>query len=292
MDLILNLDKPQGITSQAAVTQVKRLFKVKKAGHAGTLDPMATGVLLVCMGEATKVVRFLVDMEKEYLATMKLGERTDTCDAEGRVTETVEDVRVGEDRVREVLGEFTGVIRQTPPMYSAIKVAGKPLYKLARQGIVIEREEREVTVSTLELGALALPFLTLRVVCSKGTYIRSLSDDIGQVLGTGAHLTALRRVRIGNFLVRASAKLDELPGKPGALHSIDSVLGHLREVVLNPSDFKLATHGGALKANNYAEFRGGEYLRLSSPGGSLFAVGYAQDERIKIERILHLEKQT
>jgi tRNA pseudouridine55 synthase len=291
MDAAVNLDKPKGITSHEAVTRVKRIFGVKKAGHAGTLDPIATGVLIVCTGEGTKITRFLADMEKEYVATLKLGERTDTFDAEGRVTERKEGFSVDEAGIRDVLERFTGAIRQTPPMYSAIKVSGKPLYKLARKGIVLERAEREVTIDRLVLEGMDPPFVTLRVACSKGTYIRSLCDDIGQGLGTGAHMTELRRVGIGDFLVSDAAGLDELPERKGAVRSLDSALVHLRDVSLNPPDFRLASHGGAVKAGFYGSFREDELLRLKGPEGNLFAVGRALGEKIKIERILHLENK-
>jgi tRNA pseudouridine55 synthase len=292
MDVVVNLDKPEGITSQDAVTVVKRILGAGKAGHAGTLDPMATGVLLVCVGEGTKVARFLLEMEKEYVATMKLGERTDTLDAEGRVSHRVEGFSVDGAEIEAVLGRFRGVIMQTPPMYSAIKVGGKPLYKLARKGIVVERAGREVLISRLELEGVEPPFVTLRVSCSKGTYIRSLCDDIGQALGMGAHMTGLRRVRVGNFIVGDSATPDELPGKKSALHSLDSVLGHLKEVVISPADFMRASNGGAVKASNYGSFRDEERLRLKGPGGMFFAIGFALGENILVERILHLRRKT
>jgi tRNA pseudouridine55 synthase len=284
----LNLDKPRGITSQDAVTRVKRIFGVEKAGHAGTLDPIATGVLLVCLGEATKITRFLMDLPKEYLATLKFGERTDTLDAEGRVVETCGEPSFGLPDIEATLERFRGTICQTPPMYSALKVSGSPLYRLARRGVVVERQEREVNIYSLEIEAMDLPYVRLRVLCSRGTYIRTLVDDIGRAMGTFAHMAELRRLGVGEFKTSRSASLDELPGKQGALCPVDDALGHLGELVLSGSDFASASNGRALKMSDYGSFRPGEYLRLKDPGGRLFAVGKIDDDRVKVERILHL----
>ncbi|GAB4390949.1 MAG: tRNA pseudouridine(55) synthase TruB [Thermodesulfovibrionales bacterium] len=285
-DAVYIVDKPRGITSHDAVTLAKRLLGARKAGHAGTLDPMATGVLLVCLDEATKVTRFLMDMEKEYLAELRLGQRTDTLDAEGRVTETVEDFSVTEDQAREVIGRFQGDIRQSPPMYSAIKVGGRPLYKLAREGKAAQVPERLVRVSSISLVSLAPPCMTIRVVCSKGTYVRTLADDIGRALGPGAHLAGLRRLRVGPFSVEDAAPPDALAQSPLAALSIDRALSHLEEVVLNPRE-----HAGALNGRPVEDGRGipeGRFLRLKSPEGGLFAVGLSAKGAIRVERLLHL----
>jgi tRNA pseudouridine55 synthase len=286
MHLVINLDKPKGLTSQEAVTKVKRIFRAKKAGHAGTLDPIATGVLLVCLGEATKITSFLSDLEKEYVATLKLGERTDTLDAEGKIIEKVEGFTIRESAIEDVLSRFKGEIRQTPPMYSALKVSGRPLYELARRGIVLERAPRTVLIKELETIGYEPPLLKLRVVCSKGTYIRSLADDIGLALGVGAHVAELRRTRIGIFSSDNSAAMEELPHKQSALHPVDSALRHLRDVVLSESEYSLASHGNPLALRG--DFGEGERLRLKDPSGALFALGIAAGERIKIERLLHL----
>ena len=286
MHVVLNLDKPEGITSQDAVIRVKRLLGAKKAGHAGTLDPLATGVLLVCLGEATKITRFLTDLPKEYATTLKLGERTDTFDAEGKIIEKKEGFSVTGPQVEQVLEKFRGRIKQTPPMYSAIKVSGKPLYKLARKGITVERPMREVDIYELSMLELAPPFLKLRVSCSKGTYIRSLAEDIGLALGVGAHVAQLRRTGIGDFRVEEAARLEQLPGMQSAFLSIDSSLRHLREVVLSAGEFLLASHGRAVAIKG--GFHNGEYLRLKDPAGKLFALGVASPEQIKMERLLHL----
>jgi tRNA pseudouridine55 synthase len=288
--LVINLDKPKGITSQEAVTKVKRLFKAKKAGHAGTLDPIATGVLLVCLNEATKITRFLSDLDKEYVATLKLGECTDTLDAEGRVTERVEDFSISEEEIEGALENFKGVITQTPPMYSALKVGGKPLYELARRGHVMERPSRAVRINEISLLRYEPPFLELRISCSKGTYIRSLGDDIGRTLGVGAHTTELRRTKTGGFRAEDSARLEELPGKPGAEHSVDSSLGHLKEVVITGGDLSRALHGNPVPCDEPGLYSPGEYLRLKDPEGGLFAIGLASGERIMVERLLYIDK--
>lgn len=196
---ILLLDKPLGISSNTALQEVKRLFNANKAGHTGNLDPLATGMLPICLGEATKLSAFLLDADKVYVGTSKLGVRTSTADAEGEVLESRPLGEIREARVREVLESFTGEITQIPPMHSAIKHQGQPLYKLAHQGIEVERKPRQVHIHELTLLRLAGDELEIRVHCSKGTYIRTLAEDIGAALGCGAHLSALRRTVVGPF---------------------------------------------------------------------------------------------
>lgn len=196
---ILLLDKPSGLTSNAALQAVKKLYRARKAGHTGSLDPLATGLLPICFGEATKVSGFLLDADKDYRVTCKFGERTTTGDAEGEVLEQrpVEDL--SEDRLREVMQGFLGDIEQIPPMYSALKHKGERLYKLARAGVEVEREPRQVTIHALELLTLTPPLAEIRVHCSKGTYVRTLVEDIGAALGCGAHVSGLRRLGVGPF---------------------------------------------------------------------------------------------
>jgi tRNA pseudouridine55 synthase len=196
---ILLLDKPSGLTSNAALQAVKKLYRARKAGHTGSLDPLATGLLPICFGEATKVSGFLLDADKDYRVTCKFGERTTTGDAEGEVLEQrpVEDL--SEDRLREVMQGFLGDIEQIPPMYSALKHKGERLYKLAREGVEVEREPRQVTIHALELLTLTPPLAEIRVHCSKGTYVRTLVEDIGEALGCGAHVSGLRRLGVGPF---------------------------------------------------------------------------------------------
>jgi len=287
-NLVINLNKPKGLSSQQAVTKVKHIFGVKKAGHAGTLDPIATGILLVCLNEATKITRFLADEDKEYIATMKLGERTDTLDSEGEIIYKAPSVSVDMHSIETVLGQFRGAIKQIPPMYSALKVSGKPLYKLARKGIEIERQQRNVNIYELEMAGFAAPLLEIRVRCSKGTYIRTLCDDIGTALGIGAHIVELRRTKIGDFILQDSAGFDELPRKQSAICSIDDSLRHLKDITLDSHDFMRAMNGAAIKPDNLTGLPADSYLRLKNPEGKLFAIGITTDSGIKIERLLHI----
>ncbi len=201
---ILLLDKPLEMTSNGALQRVKRLFKAKKAGHTGSLDPLATGMLPICFGEATKFSQFLLESDKQYFVIAKLGERTTTGDAEGEVFATQPVVGVTPDRLEQVLSQFRGVISQVPPMYSAIKHQGQPLYQLARRGIEVERKSREVTIHALTLEKLTLDpaadnTFVINVHCTKGTYIRTLVDDIGLALGCGAHVIELRRTAVAPY---------------------------------------------------------------------------------------------
>jgi tRNA pseudouridine55 synthase len=196
---ILLLDKPAGLTSNAALQAVKKLYAARKAGHTGSLDPLATGLLPLCFGEATKVSGFLLDADKHYQVTCKFGERTTTGDAEGEVIQRRPLDGLNEKQLRTVLEGFRGDIEQIPPMYSALKHKGERLYKLARQGVEVEREPRQVTIFELELVSFEAPVAELRVHCTKGTYVRTLIEDIGEQLGCGAHVVGLRRNGVGPF---------------------------------------------------------------------------------------------
>lgn len=207
VDGALLLDKPVGLTSNAALQKAKKALRAAKAGHAGTLDPLASGLLIVLFGEATKFAGPLLDADKEYVATLKLGERTTTGDAEGEVVQTRP---VSIEGLAPVLERFKGQIEQVPPMHSALKHKGTPLYRLARRGEEVERAPREVRIAQLEVLECAPPRLVLRVVCSKGTYIRTLAEDIGEALGCGAHLAGLRRTGSGRFRVEDARGLDAL----------------------------------------------------------------------------------
>lgn len=207
VDGALLLDKPVGLTSNAALQKAKKALRAAKAGHAGTLDPLASGLLIVLFGEATKFAGPLLDADKEYVATLKLGERTTTGDAEGEVIQTRP---VSIEGLAPVLERFKGQIEQVPPMHSALKHKGTPLYRLARRGEEVERAPREVRIAQLEVLECAPPRLVLRVVCSKGTYIRTLAEDIGEALGCGAHLAGLRRTGSGRFRVEDARGLDAL----------------------------------------------------------------------------------
>jgi tRNA pseudouridine55 synthase len=199
VDGILLLDKPAGLTSNAALQKVKRLYRARKAGHTGSLDPLASGLLPICLGEATKVSGFLLDADKHYWVSCRLGVRTSTADAEGEVLETRPVTDVTEARLREVMESFKGEIEQVPPMYSAVKHQGQRLYALARQGVEVEREPRRITIHAIELRDFRLPLVEIEVHCSKGTYIRTLVEDMGAALGCGAHVADLRRYGVGPY---------------------------------------------------------------------------------------------
>jgi len=207
---IVVLDKANGLSSNAALQEVKRLYEANKAGHAGSLDPLATGVLPVCLGEATKVSQFLLDSDKRYRARIKLGIRTDTGDSEGSIIERNEGIRVSREAIERALTKFKGEVEQVPPMHSAIKMNGVPLYKLARKGIAVEREPRLVTLYQICIVEFVNSELELEISCSKGTYIRTIADDLGQELGCGAHVIELRRTQAGVFTEKDSISSEEL----------------------------------------------------------------------------------
>ncbi|PTY39028.1 tRNA pseudouridine(55) synthase TruB [Saccharospirillum sp. MSK14-1] len=211
LDGVILVDKPDGWSSNGVLQKVRWLFQAQKAGHTGALDPLATGLLPICLGEATKFSRFLLDADKAYRATARLGVRTDTLDAEGEVIDTQPVPTLQRETVEQLLAErFTGAIEQVPPMYSALKRDGQKLYDLARQGKTVEREARPVQIFSLTLVELHDDELVLDVHCSKGTYIRTLVDDIGTALGCGAHITALRRTRHGRFSLDQAQPLQTL----------------------------------------------------------------------------------
>ncbi len=206
---VLLLDKPVGLSSNDALIKVKRLFNAQKAGHTGTLDPFATGLLPLCFGEATKFSQDLLEADKTYQTIVHLGVSTTTGDTEGEIVESLS-VDVTEEQIHAALAQFRGDILQTPPMYSALKRDGKPLYEYARAGITLEREARPVTIHSLDFVSYDAPYLTLNVCCSKGTYIRVLGEDIGKVLSCGAHLKALRRTQVGHLILEKSITLEAL----------------------------------------------------------------------------------
>jgi len=231
---ILLLDKPAGMTSNAALQTVKRLFNACKAGHTGSLDPLATGVLPLCFGEATKFSQFLLDADKRYQATVKLGVVTDSGDADGEVLERNEVPVLDDGSLEDVLEGYRGAISQVPSMYSAIKKDGQPLYKLARQGIEVEREARDIRIDKLVvLERPAADELVIDVHCSKGTYIRTLAEDIGRDLGCGAHVTGLRRTAAGPFGIAESVTMESLEAAEGHWDALDQLLLPVSEAVKN-----------------------------------------------------------
>ena len=210
IDGVVLLDKPQGMTSNFALQKVRRLFAAQKAGHTGSLDPLATGVLPICLGEATKFSRYLLDADKGYYTTAKLGDIRTTSDSEGETVLLQAVPDYSDDQIQAVLDQFRGAIDQVPTMYSALKYQGRPLYEYARQGITVERSARPITIHKLELLARRQDELDLQVACSKGTYIRTLVEDIGQALGCGAHVSMLRRYQAGCFELADTVTFEQL----------------------------------------------------------------------------------
>lgn len=209
---ILLVDKPRGWTSFDVVNRIRHLFHVRRVGHAGTLDPLATGLLIVATGKRTRELGGFSDLKKEYEGEMTLGGRTQSFDSETPVTEERSLEGITDERVRDVLERFVGKQQQLPPMWSAVKVKGRPLYRYARKGVEVDRAPRTVEVLSLAATRIAIPLVGFTVVCSKGTYVRALVDDIGTALGCGAYLTALRRTRIGSWKVEDALTLDDLAG--------------------------------------------------------------------------------
>lgn len=240
---VLLLDKPAGLTSNRALQQAKGLLAARKAGHTGSLDPIATGLLPLCFGEATKLSQFMLDADKRYAVVIRLGIETTTFDAEGEVV-AARPVNVDRRALDRALDEFRGEIEQVPPMYSAIKHGGRPLYELARAGRRVERQPRRVWIREIAVQAFAGERVEVEIACSKGTYIRSLAHDLGERLGCGAHVAGLRRLAVGTLTLDRAVTLDELAALPhaaarrGRLVSMDSVLDTVPDVRLTP----LAAH--------------------------------------------------
>jgi tRNA pseudouridine55 synthase len=281
VDGVLILDKPAGPTSNATLQRVRRLFRAERAGHAGTLDPLATGLLPILFGDATKFGGEMLDADKRYRATIALGVRTSTGDAEGEVLER-RPVNVGQAAIDTVLRGFVGRIEQMPPMHSALKHAGRPLYAYARAGETVPRELRTVTIHALRLEALAEDRLEVDVRCSKGTYIRALAEDIGAALGCGAHLAVLTRTEAGPFRLADAHPLDALERASDAerlrlLRPADSLLGHLPRSTLDPRAAARFAHGQAVAAP--VEVPSGR-LRVYDPAGALLGVGTCGADRL------------
>ncbi|MCC6656562.1 MAG: tRNA pseudouridine(55) synthase TruB [Rhodocyclaceae bacterium] len=273
IDGVLLLDKPGGMTSNAALQKARWLFNAAKAGHTGTLDPMATGLLPLCLGEATKFAGELLDADKAYEATLRLGVTTDTADAEGTVLLT-RPVAVARDQAEAALARFRGAIDQVPPMHSALKRDGRPLYEYARRGIEVERAPRRVVVHALELRCLEGERLDIAVACSKGTYVRTLAQDIGEVLGCGAHLAALRRTRIGRLRLADAVTLESIEALPpesrhGLLQPADALLADLPRLDLDEAEALRLCQGQALRRGPESAGR----VRLYGPDGGFLGVG-------------------
>jgi tRNA pseudouridine55 synthase len=286
LDGVLLLDKPHGITSQGAVSRAKRLLGAAKAGHTGTLDPMATGLLPLAFGEATKFAQSLLDADKGYVADVRLGVTTTTGDLEGEVVAT-RPVDVDRERLERVLERFRGEIVQTPPMYSALKHQGKPLYEYARAGTEVAREPRRVTIHALELEGFAGDTARVRVACSKGTYIRVLAEDIGAALGCGATLAALRRTAVGVFSIDAAMTLETLEGLPpeqrlAALRPPDTLIQGLAAVALDAAQARCIALGQSV--SGVAGAAG--LVRVYGPGAAFLGVGALGETGVLVPRRL------
>ncbi|MCA2979648.1 MAG: tRNA pseudouridine(55) synthase TruB [Myxococcaceae bacterium] len=287
MNGILVVDKPKGPTSSDVVQLVRRALKEKKAGHTGTLDPMATGVLALCLGDATRVAQVFTDGDKAYDATVKLGVTTDTLDAEGQVLGTSPVPAVTAESLEAVLSRFRGPQRQTPPMYSAVKKDGRRLYELARSGEEVEREARDVTVYALTLNDFSADELKVSVRCSKGFFVRMLAADLGEALGCGAHLSALRRTQSGPFsLAQAlplSTLLDQGPvAAEGRLVPVDEALSFLPEVKTTPAEAERVRHGGLVEVPR-ADC---PLVRVTDEAGHVLALAELKRGRLVYKRVL------
>jgi tRNA pseudouridine55 synthase len=277
---ILNVDKPPGMTSHDVVDEVRRMVGQRKVGHAGTLDPMATGVLLVCLGKATRVAEFLMQGRKRYRATILLGTTTDTYDAEGEVVSSGGKTDFSQAEVEAALVGFLGQIEQVPPMYSAVKQEGQPLYKLARQGKTVERSPRSVEIDDIELLDWTPPALSIEVACSPGTYIRSLAYDLGEALGSGAHLSALVRLSSGRFVLEDATSLDRLAEAfehgQGDRHllALDEAFFDQPAAVVGADRAQRIAHGQAVALDTaIGPGEGGsEVVRVYGPDGGFLAI--------------------
>ena len=258
MDGILNINKPQGKTSFSIVAMVRRLSGERRVGHAGTLDPAATGVLPVCLGQGTRIIEFLVDATKAYRAQIELGVTTDTYDASGNITHQEDPSGITRKQLESAFSSFRGLIQQTPPMYSAVRHQGKRLYELARAGIRVERRSRLTRIYHLELIDWQLPIVTVEVVCGKGTYIRSLAHDLGQTLGCGASLKSLVRLRCGLFDIKDAVSLPQLEDAfrcgywQRFVYPIDIVLLHWTAIVVSDATGQAIRNGRPV---DYLELR-------------------------------------
>lgn len=285
---ILLLDKPQGMTSNAALQQVKTAFKARKAGHTGSLDPIATGLLPICFGEATKISGFFLDADKVYETVLKLGEATTTGDAEGEVTERAE-VKLTDIRIEAALEHFRGEIEQVPPMYSAIKMGGQPLYKLARQGIEVERKPRLLRVYELTGQRLDDRRLALKIHCSSGFYVRGLAHDLGQDLGCGAHVESLKRTGVGSLNIADSVSLEQIRAQPQLavldryLIPGDAALTQMPGVTLSADAAYYLCRGQAVRA---ADLPTEGYVRLYANEAGFLGVGTVlSDGRVAPKRL-------
>ena len=287
---ILLLDKRLGISSNKALQEVKRLFNANKAGHTGSLDPLATGLLPVCFGEATKISGMLLDDDKRYQAVIQLGIKTDTGDLEGNVIETKGIPNFNVEEITAVLVQFTGMIDQVPPMYSALKHHGKKLYELARDGLTVDRLARRISIYELHLLGFQTEYLELEVYCSKGTYIRTLAEDIGDKLGCGATVKALRRIQSGSFSIQQANTIEELQELDNqqllaSLIDVDFPLQALPSIQLNHQQAISIKHGQTIDLEE--QLRGS--VRLYDQGGFLGLGEMRLDGKLAPKRLFNMD---
>lgn len=305
MDGFLVIDKPAGVTSHDVVSSVRRILKQKKVGHTGTLDPFATGVLPVALGEATKVIPFLDEKVKEYLAVMRLGVVTDTQDRTGKILRESEWDHISEEMIKEAFSRYTGPIKQIPPMFSALKRDGVPLYKLAREGKDVHREARDIFIFALEIERIQLPDIIFRVRCSRGTYVRTLANDLGDSLGCGGHLYELRRISSGSFSENQTVSVDNLSvlrdnGQlSGKIIPLRQSLPNLRNITLSGEDAKKVSNGVVPELNDFlsectSEPRDGEKFALSHCNRLVAVaenVSLADNRRFRLLRVFNQQVQ-
>lgn len=302
-DRVLNIDKNPSVTSYKVVDQLKKLLGVKRVGHAGTLDPFATGVLLVCTGKATKITRFLMELEKEYVGTIKFGTETETDDRTGKVIFSREAFSISREDIEKEMSALSGRILQRPPRVSALKRSGRRFYEMARRGESFETEAREVTVHDFRILDFRFPTLDFFVRCSKGTYVRALARDIGKKLCCGAHLDALRRVRVGPFSVEDATSADSLKhlveaGKlescSHSIMSIDEALSFLPACILKESVERKVIHGQSPSLSEFERLEAGvsanQNVRILSSRGEFLAIGRTpssdRDNIIRLEKVI------
>jgi tRNA pseudouridine55 synthase len=292
MNGILIINKPAGWTSHDVVNKARRILQEKKIGHTGTLDPLATGVLVLCIGKATRIVRYLERDDKAYIAELRLGITTDTLDSQGKVLDTREYAPPSLERVKEVLASFQGKIRQRPPAFSALKVSGVPSYRLARQGKSPKHDERTVTIRSIDLMDFQNPLMKFSVHCSKGTYVRTICADIGEQLGMGAHLVSLIRTRAGRFTLEQAIGLEQLAdmvagsGTASTLISPEQALQELLSVTVDRSAADRIAHGKSLAVASGDLPDGAlDPIRILGHDGQLLAVARVRDRLLQPETV-------
>jgi tRNA pseudouridine55 synthase len=276
----LNVDKPPGLTSHDVVARLRRHGGIRRVGHAGTLDPLATGVLVVCLGQGTRLAEFLARSEKQYRTVLELGRSTDTYDRTGRVVAERDATGVTAEQVTQALAGFQGRVWQVPPAYSALKQDGVPFYRLARAGKDVRPEARLVEISSLNLVEWALPRLTLELTCSAGTYVRSLAQDLGQALGCGAHVLELVRLRSGRFRLEDAVALEDLllsspgDGWPHFLYPLEVAVEQLPRLGVDDAGMRRLSHGQALahEEGDAGEVAPGDWAQVQDPQGALMAL--------------------